>query len=303
MAILIDQPRWPAHGTHFAHLASDASLAELHAFAAANHLTCRAFDHDHYDVPAERVEALVAAGAVPTESRELAARLDAAGLRVRGAARAPNRTRVRPRLERAWRDLLPDHAELGGRLLQRWSEPHRHYHDVRHLAQMLDALATLSEGRPPLEVALAAWFHDAVYAGVPGEDERASAELAASELEPAGLESALVSEVFRLVELTADHDPDPADRNGVLLSDADLSILGQPLGRYQMYVRDVRLEHADLEESAFIVARMRIVEALLSKQALFRSDLGQRLWLGRARDNLTSELAHWQSGTRQVGTR
>ena len=295
MAILIDQPRWPAHGTHFAHLASDSSLAELHAFARAVGLHCRAFDHDHYDVPEAKVPELVAAGAAPTPARELAARLEAAGLRVRGAARAAHRTRVRPRLERAWLGLLPDHPELGGRLLQRWSEPHRHYHDLRHLAHILDSLAILAEGPPPVEVALAAWFHDAVYAGVAGEDERASADLARAELEAVGASSRLVSEVSRLVELTIAHDPDPADANGVALVDADLSILGQPAGRYQMYVRDVRLEHTDLDEIAFAVARSRVVEALLGAETLFRSDLAQRLWLGTARENLASELAHWDS--------
>jgi predicted metal-dependent HD superfamily phosphohydrolase len=295
MAILIDQPRWPAHGTHFAHLASDSSLAELHAFARAAGLHCRAFDHDHYDVPEAKVSDLVAAGAVPTPARELAARLDAAGLRVRGSARAAHRTRVRPRLERAWLGLLPDHPDLGGRLLQRWSEPHRHYHDLRHLAHILDSLAILSEGQPPLEVALAAWFHDAVYAGAAGQDERASADLATTELDAVGASSALVSEVSRLVELTIDHDPDPADVNGVALVDADLSILGQPAGRYQMYVRDVRLEHPDLDELSFSVARSRIVEALLGTETLYRSDLAQRLWLDTARENLASELVHWDS--------
>jgi len=295
MAILIDQPRWPAHGTHFAHLASDSSLAELHAFAEAAGLHCRAFDHDHYDVPQAKVDDLVAAGAIPTEARELVARLDRAGLRVRGPARAAHRTRVRPRLERAWQTLLPDHPELGGRLLQRWAEPHRHYHDLRHLAHILDSLAILAHGRPPVEVALAAWFHDAVYAGTPGADERASAALATTELEAIGASSALVSEVSRLVELTIEHDPDPTDTNGVALADADLAILGQPAGRYQMYVRDVRLEHPDLDEYSFSVARSRIVEALLGTETLYRSDLAQRLWLGTARENMASELAHWDS--------
>jgi hypothetical protein len=36
MAILIDDPRWPAHGRLWAHLVSDSDLDELHAFAAAN---------------------------------------------------------------------------------------------------------------------------------------------------------------------------------------------------------------------------------------------------------------------------
>lgn len=83
MTVLIDPPRWPAHGTVFSHLVSDASYAELHAFAAANDLPERAFDRDHYDVPLARYELLVAAGAEPVGSRELLARLVAAGLRRR----------------------------------------------------------------------------------------------------------------------------------------------------------------------------------------------------------------------------
>jgi hypothetical protein len=84
MALLIDPPLWPAHGTVFSHLVSDVSYAELHAFAAANELPERAFDRDHYDVPAVRYEMLIAAGAEPVESRVLLRRLVAAGLRHRG---------------------------------------------------------------------------------------------------------------------------------------------------------------------------------------------------------------------------
>ena len=81
MTVLIDPPRWPAHGRLWSHLVSDVSYAELHAFAAANGVPDRGFDHDHYDVPQERYRPLVAAGAVPVEARELLRRLTAAGLR------------------------------------------------------------------------------------------------------------------------------------------------------------------------------------------------------------------------------
>lgn len=86
--MLVDEARWPAHGRLWAHLVSDASYAELHAFAAAAGLPPRGFDHDHYDVPAERIDALVDAGAVRTGSRELLRRLVAAGLRVSARERA-----------------------------------------------------------------------------------------------------------------------------------------------------------------------------------------------------------------------
>ncbi|MGI8415272.1 MAG: DUF4031 domain-containing protein, partial [Nakamurella sp.] len=53
MSVLIDPPRWPAHGRVWSHLVSDASLDELHAFAGTAGIPERGFDRDHYDVPAD----------------------------------------------------------------------------------------------------------------------------------------------------------------------------------------------------------------------------------------------------------
>lgn len=81
VTVLIDPPRWPAHGRVWAHLVSDVSHAELHEFARANAIPERGFDHDHYDVPGDRYQTLIDAGAVPVDSRELLRRIGAAGLR------------------------------------------------------------------------------------------------------------------------------------------------------------------------------------------------------------------------------
>lgn len=82
MTVLIDTPMWEKHGTLWAHLVSDRSIEELQAFADAQGLPRRAFDLDHYDVPRERWDELVAAGAVAVSTRELVARLRASGLRI-----------------------------------------------------------------------------------------------------------------------------------------------------------------------------------------------------------------------------
>src|SRR5436190_13003424 len=87
MTVLIDQPLWWFRGRRWSHLVSDASLAELHEFVAALGIPRRAFQGDHYDIPEEHYETVVAAGAVPTPSRELVRRLRAAGLRLTPAAR------------------------------------------------------------------------------------------------------------------------------------------------------------------------------------------------------------------------
>lgn len=87
MAILVDDPVWPAHGRLWAHVVSDESLDELHAFARAHGLPGRSFDHDHYDVPEDAVPRLVAGGAAPVTGKELVRRLIASGLRVRARDR------------------------------------------------------------------------------------------------------------------------------------------------------------------------------------------------------------------------
>lgn len=63
------------------HLVSDASFAELHAFASGVGLPEQAFHRDHYDVPAERRNEVLHAGARAVTARELVRQLRAAGLR------------------------------------------------------------------------------------------------------------------------------------------------------------------------------------------------------------------------------
>lgn len=87
MTILVDTPLWPAHGRLWAHLISDDNLEELHAFAARAGLPPQAFDLDHYDVPAERIDSLVAAGASRVTAGALTRALIASGLRVRARDR------------------------------------------------------------------------------------------------------------------------------------------------------------------------------------------------------------------------
>jgi hypothetical protein len=83
--ILIDPPNAPGRGRLWSHVASDTSYDELHVFAREIGVPERGFDRDHYDVPAEWYDDVVAAGATPVTSRELVSRLVKAGLRVRKA--------------------------------------------------------------------------------------------------------------------------------------------------------------------------------------------------------------------------
>jgi len=83
MTVLVDEPIWPFRDRLWCHLVSDTSYDELHALATALGIPRRAFQGDHYDLPAEMRDAAIALGASPVSGRELITRLRASGLRQR----------------------------------------------------------------------------------------------------------------------------------------------------------------------------------------------------------------------------
>jgi hypothetical protein len=87
MTILIDTPRWWYRGRKWSHLVSDSDLDELHTFAEAHGIPRRGFQGDHYDVPEELFDELVAGGAEHVDPRVIVRRLRAAGLRLTPAER------------------------------------------------------------------------------------------------------------------------------------------------------------------------------------------------------------------------
>jgi predicted metal-dependent HD superfamily phosphohydrolase len=289
MAVYVDPPLWPAHGTVFSHLVSDTSLEELHAFAEAAGIPERAFDGDHYDVPERRYQDLLSAGAIPVEARILVRKLIASGLRI--PARERSKALTVPLLER-WNTTLPGQEELGFELLERWGEEHRKYHSRTHLLAVLEALDVLTDpALPARSVTLAAWFHDAVYEGIAGQDEEQSAKLAEDRLAIAGLPASVVDEVARLVRLTSTHSPGPGDHAGALLCDADLSILGAEPAAYARYLTGVREDYAHVSDADFATGRAAVVRQLLALDPLFHSERANRLWLDAARRNLKAELS------------
>ena len=172
--------------------------------------------------------------------------------------------------------------EVRDELLAAYGSPGRSYHDVRHLAEVLDRLDDLGCDDPAVQ--LAAWFHDAVYDGAAGDEER-SAAWAEQVLPPE-----LAPEVARLVRLTETHRPADDDPAGQALCDADLAILAAPRERYAEYARDVRQEYAHVSDADFAASRAAVLRDLLAKPALFQTDRGHDLWEDAARANVAAEL-------------
>ena len=188
--------------------------------------------------------------------------------------------------------------QVGERLIARWSEGGRHFHNTRHLADVLAHVDELAEeAHEPELVRLAAWYHGAVFDAAErasfahrgGEDERASAALARLELGELGLTQRAVDRVADLVTALARHTPMPGDDDCAVLCDADLAMLAAEPQRYKAYLTALRAEYAHIPVEDFVRARIAILRRLQERPRLFASPLGHG-WEEPARQNVDAEL-------------
>jgi predicted metal-dependent HD superfamily phosphohydrolase len=218
----------------------------------------------------------------------------------------------RARLLERWIAVVgfQDGRSAGADLLARYAQPHRRYHTLRHLTEVLDVVDELADFAEDVDaVRLAAWFHDAIYeinigGGATGttststststsisiSNEEASARLAESVLAALNVAAGRLSEVSRLVRMTEKHAVEAGDGNGAVLSDADLAILGASPERYEQYAQAVRQEYRAVPEDLFRAGRAAVLRSLLDQPALFQTPAARARYEERARENMRAEM-------------
>ena len=183
-----------------------------------------------------------------------------------------------------------DSDEWYARLAAAYGEPHRHYHNGRHIAE---CLAEFDRARhlahEPDAVELALWFHDAVYDPKAADNEERSADLAACCLNAAAVSSAIIESVKKLVMATKRHEAEPGSDDEVMV-DVDLSILGQGEKRFGEYEEQIRQEYSWVPAPVFASKRAEILERFLTQPRIFRTDLFHDKYERIARCNLENSI-------------
>lgn len=195
----------------------------------------------------------------------------------------------------AWSSLgRPAPAGLQAELMWAWSEPHRHYHDQRHLRECLALWIRWRDHSPRAgEVAIALWFHDAIYDPGASDNELNSAAWAARSLVRAGAASDTAQRVYDLVMATQ-HDAPAAlgsSPDAQLLVDIDLSILGSPVERFERYDQDVRKEYAWVPAFRYQEGRAQVLKSFLKRPQLYFGAHAVALLEAQARINLAAALS------------
>jgi predicted metal-dependent HD superfamily phosphohydrolase len=187
----------------------------------------------------------------------------------------------------------PD-AELQA-LLAAWSEPQRHYHDQRHLRECLVRWQSWKDrALQPGEVALALWYHDAIYQPQAGDNELRSADWAARAMREAGLDTECIDRVHALIMATR-HDAPAETPDAQLLVDIDLAVLGASPQRFDEYDRDVRAEYAWVPEALYRSKRREVLQGFAGRERIYQTRAAYEELEAQARANLATAISRLAS--------
>jgi predicted metal-dependent HD superfamily phosphohydrolase len=204
---------------------------------------------------------------------------------------------LRTHWTQAWSRLaLPPPAGLYEQLLHAYGEPQRHYHTLQHLGECLAHLDSAADlAQHPGEVAIALWFHDAIYDVRGSSNEQQSADWAQRALHAAGAAPAVQARVHALILATC-HDAVPVDPDQQLLVDIDLAILGAPAARFAQYEQQIRQEYAWVPRLLYNRKRRSVLQAFLARARIYSTSAFGIRFEAQARANLAEAvraLAFW----------
>jgi predicted metal-dependent HD superfamily phosphohydrolase len=180
-------------------------------------------------------------------------------------------------------------------LVERYGEPHRHYHTLRHISRCLGELdGVRGQAGHPFEVELALWLHDAVYDPARSDNEEASATYAREAL--GGLLRGEQLELVRSLIMATRHAEPPRTSDEGLIADIDLAILGSPAEEYREYEDDIRREYSRVPEDRFRAGRAQVLARFLARRHIYHTGHFRERYEENARANLSRSVSALRSG-------
>ncbi len=177
-------------------------------------------------------------------------------------------------------------------LKEKYSKPHRFYHNLNHIAHCLIELKEVrSLARNINILELAIWYHD-----IEGDEEQ-SAKLAVKiikNLQPQFKEKEL-EEIKELIKATNHLSFDEKKKNFFkidekLIIDVDLSILGQKRERFIEYEKLIAKEYNHIPRKLFLSGRIFVLKSFLRREHIYLTPYFRNKYERQARKNLMHSL-------------
>ena len=195
------------------------------------------------------------------------------------------------RFQASWRQKTGQDPAAAKRvyqdLIQAYSEPHRRYHTLIHLADCftnLDGIPELSDAaRVDLELAL--WFHDVVYDPQCKDNERQSVDF----FKKRAGDAPVTARIAGMILATETHQADDPETQWLL--DLDLAILGSGPSAFAAFEQAIREEYRAYPDAEYLPGRRRILEGFYNREKIYRTAHFAKKYEARAKENIKTYLS------------
>lgn len=194
--------------------------------------------------------------------------------------------------------------KIAEEVIQKYREPHRHYHGLAHIKHCLWELDQIPENLLETsgpqatnrlgsrrEIELAIWFHDVIYDPRSKSNEHDSAKYFISKLASSVVsDQTHVASVSHMIELSNHRHP-VNDKTSALayFLDIDMAILGRPTIHYNEYAQNVRLEYEHVPQLVYSHYRKKFLNSVF-KHGAFQTEWFQEKYKETSISNMKAEF-------------
>ncbi|KAK0206443.1 hypothetical protein DFS33DRAFT_1314671 [Desarmillaria ectypa] len=181
-------------------------------------------------------------------------------------------------------------------ILEKYSEPHRYYHNLMHLEAMLHCLqANKGHIHDSTLLSLAILFHDVVYDPKEQNNEILSMKMFEKFAMNKCLPAEKTSKVSRYIERTITYTlPEEGEEGNTsdlhFFLDFDLEVLSRPPVAYRAYASQIRKEYSHVPINEYRAGRIVVLQKFLVRERIYFSQVFHTKYEATARRNLQQEI-------------
>ncbi len=174
---------------------------------------------------------------------------------------------------------------------QKYSSEKRHYHNLSHIAELLQFFSEYEEKIIEKDVVLyAIFYHDAIYNVKKKNNEEKSAKLARQRMSQLNIHPGTIQLVYDFIIATKSHETDYNNQDLDYFLDFDMAILGKNWDDYLSYTKQIRKEYSIYPNILFRKGRKEALKSFLQIERIYKTDAFFNKFEERARKNIRKEI-------------
>lgn len=185
--------------------------------------------------------------------------------------------------------------QLWDEIVYRYSEQHRYYHNLNHIAHLYSLLDKyIGKITSPAVMGFAILYHDVVYDTYSDDNEEQSATFAEAHLRQLNVNASLIDSVKTFIKATKDHtipEGTSLQTDLSLFLDSDMAVLGTDEEMYKLYSGKIRQEYSKYPDNVYREGRKLALQNIIAAESIFFTDVFKDEMEQKARENINREVS------------